>query len=405
MLEFKISGKEKDEKMNKIFLTSAITLAMAMPAMAADTPTNITSTFPNATNGQYMQADYRYTNAATSDNMDNVYADNATVYALSMWSGDPGYYASGDSQVLCPAGSYCDGATRMSCGTSYTSDAGTGDQSYCYMNCSDGASANSHATYIGRVYYSSGTPNVGGNYSTCSIVSCENGWHLVEGTAVNTGYSVPSSSDYAAYAWVDADGNFNNGGRSTWQSGTAQTSAGIYAPNTFAYSPDGTHGLVKGRAQCFNISGQNSSGLEQYGRKEISGVATFVNMDSVSAGQYCYCKFETEGSTFTHIPARWVFNQDLSSTGECQAQCAQTCANSLAGIGTVPTGFQAAMAGSGLALNSCVANTINVTWQDAATGTIRATSFTYGGNIDTPSVAPTKTGKTFLGWKFSSKAN
>ena len=59
----------------KIFLTSALAMGVFAPAMAE--PSN-TGTFPA---DGYMEEDYTYTNAATSDNMDGVYSGTVNAVA------------------------------------------------------------------------------------------------------------------------------------------------------------------------------------------------------------------------------------------------------------------------------------------------------------------------------------
>ena len=54
----------------KIFLTSAIAMGFVAPAMAD--PERL-STFPNASNNEFMQENKIYTDAATSTNMAGVY--------------------------------------------------------------------------------------------------------------------------------------------------------------------------------------------------------------------------------------------------------------------------------------------------------------------------------------------
>ena len=48
---------------------------------------------------------------------------------------------------------------------------------------------------------------------------------------------------------------------------------------------------------------------------------------------------------------------------------------------------------------SCTPNVITINWNDGNGGT-DTTTCTYGGTITTPTVAPTKRGHTFLGWRF-----
>ena len=89
----------------KIFLTSAIAMGVIAPAFA--------ETFPS---DGYMKENKTYDNAATADNMDDVYEGTVNAvaeYDVINYILSAGQYLPADSDVktTCPAGSFCAGGT------------------------------------------------------------------------------------------------------------------------------------------------------------------------------------------------------------------------------------------------------------------------------------------------------
>ena len=292
--------------------------------------------------------------------------------------------------MVCPAGSYCDGTTKTDCPPNFTSDKGTTSILGCYTDCG--------GYRVGRFYYSDDAPP-GYGFDTCTVASCDKGYTLEEYDPYNRYYYDDEANTNVGYpvlfvtfpddevVYVDNDGVYHEGR----YFGLSRSDVGLKSANTFAVVSSDKGMIVRGLAACSVASGSSDSDN-----------GTYIDLNK-NAGPNCYCKIESSNSNI--YPAKWVYNKGFSSTSDCESGCAESCAHALSRDSGSPTEFQRKIAMSGLQLNGCSANTINVTWQDAATGTIRATSFTYGGNIDTPSVAPTKTGKTFLGWKFSKTSN
>ena len=191
----------------KLILTSFVVLGFACPAIAT---TYTSATFPDASQGQYMQADYTYTGAATSTNMAGVYENEATVYANAQYEYidypvSAGSYLTGVDDdtneatiATCTTGHYCPGIAQnptnpnryindefeddglRNCPNGYSnSDAGSDEDTDCYRDCSL-ANANitfnittDHvATLTGKDYYNTT------NADTCKPATCENGYHV-----------------------------------------------------------------------------------------------------------------------------------------------------------------------------------------------------------------------------------
>jgi hypothetical protein len=213
---------------NKLVFTSFVALCFACPAMA--TPGHTSSSFPNAANGEYMQEDYSYTNAATSTNMAGVYANNATVYAQAIYQVvaytlTAGNYLPKNSETLttCKIGYYCPGTHNGSSTVYYStttdqgivacpegwpdSTIGAKSATSCYRGCT--ASDVAHAaTVTGIVKYNPYTQGDGA--TTCIAKTCVNGYH------VNVDTCQANTINITWYGASSSAINANNAGTATY---------------------------------------------------------------------------------------------------------------------------------------------------------------------------------------------
>ena len=404
-------------KNKKIFLTSAVAMCVAMPAFAEPSHTG---TFPS---GGLMQADYTYTNAATSTNMDGVYEGTVNAnaqYTTNNYTVTAGHYLPADSEdpnTPCTAGNFCPGL-QNTVQYSATNNQGLETCPSGYGNSAEGASANTdcyrtcaianngttftniaHATAVsGNDYYNTTATD------TCEPTACENGWHVKPGTPdltttigvteAGTGYTLNN------YTGDDYDTN-----------GMSNT---IIANDPMAFAVDygNGKGVIKGHGRC------SKTGVTTpwyYTQGYTFAADHFVNnltneTDPETGGQYCYCQLDSytaSGSnTSIALSAPWVFRDDNDDAGDCVIDCAHRCASGLRRDDPDALAYRAAVFGSlgapGPAM--CEANTITINWGDTDAADVTANNAgtaTYGSDIRTPVKAQTKKGKTFTGWLFS----
>jgi len=392
----------------KIFLTSALAMGFVAPAMAI-TDSN---SFPNASQGEYMQADTRYINAATSTNMDGVY--EGTVNAVAQYTDVlynivAGRYLEGESEATngteCPAGSWCPGLTNATysandqgintCPNGYTNSvAGSSANTDCYRTCA--TTDITHATAItGNVYFN-GTN--GDGVKACTPTACDNGYHpksatpnltTVIGTSeAGTGYTSNDStgSDY------DTDGMSNS----------------VISGDSMAFAVDyGNKGMIKGHGRCSTRAGANDTWTNTYNVIQDNFVTDLTNQTGQSGAQYCYCHLDSytpvSGSAIA-LSGPWVFASGYGDAGDCADLCAINCALNLRNGDSRGLAFRAAVFGSlGASPAMCEANTITINWNGTTETEINANNAgtaTYGSDIRTPRSATPVPGKTFTGWRF-----
>lgn len=389
----------------KIFLTSAVVLGFACPAMAE--PSN-TGTFPQ--NG-LMQEDYTYEGAATSTNMAGVYQDGATVYANAQYSDatyeilagtylpansettidcdQNGYFCPGDDNGV----NYSSSAQGLTqCPTGYgNSGTGAAANTDCYRTCTNNDVAHSTGTVNGGYYY--------GDNNQCEPTDCVNGWHVKAGTpdlmtvigvseaAINSGYK--ANSDAGSSYRLDLY-NITH-----------------YGEFVVDY---GNKGKIHGYARC------STRGVENiwYNNSNTFEPDHFTETLPESDGQNCYCQLDgytVNGSQTTiDLSSPWVFQLFYDGSGgtDCQRSCAGRCVYNLQYDFTSALAARAAMFGTvSPTLASCEANTINISWDGATTAAVSANdaaTVTYGGDIRTPQSAIHVPGKVFDGWEFSTTA-
>ena len=388
----------------KIFLTSCIAMGVIAPAFAE--PSN-TGTFPN---DGYMQEDYTYTNAATADNMDEVYEGNVNAiaeYTEIPYSAAEGFYLTGVDDnnnaitAQCTSGNFCPGVASttyennafgntglQSCSTAtsgaYTlSDAGASSSDQCYRTC-DGNVSILHATGVTGNDYSDGT-------NTCAPTGCENGWHVKAAvTAPDIGTGAGTSYGYV-----------NNAGEQKEQA----TAFGISDKNTWALDY-GNKGIIKGHGRCSTRGVVNP----WYNNNKTFESDHFVSnlTDETGVGRYCYCQLDSytpSGGTMQAVSSLWVFSGGYEEADGCANGCASSCALNLRYTSSGSLAFRAAMFDSVQSSPAmCEANVININWSNADAADISANNAgtaTYGSDVRTPVKAQTIKGKTFKGWRFS----
>lgn len=402
----------------KLLLTSFIALGFACPAMAE--PTNTSSTFPDASQNQYMQEDYTYEGAATETNMAGVYQDNATVYANAryhdaVYALARGKYlpANSETPIDCnQSGYYCEGDQNgvnysssaqglTQCPTGYgNSGTGASANTDCYRTCTTGDVAHSTGTVNGGYYY--------GDNNQCEPTDCVNGWHVKPGnpdftTIIGVSYS-DEGSGYTANNSTGAD------------SFTSNMSNTIIANDPLAFAVDygNNKGMIKGHARCSTRSVTTPWGTtSDYHFDSDHFVSDLTDETGQNGAQYCYCHLDsyTASGSNTAIPLSgpWVFE----STGHvqyspCERDCVRSCVISLYGNANNDLPMRIAMFNAyqpGLA--TCEANTITINWDGATSASVSANSagsVTYGGDIRTPQSAIHVPGKVFDGWEFSTTA-
>ena len=405
MVVFLLKKEKKGVTMSqKIFLTSALAMGVIAPAFAEPSHTD---SFPN---DGYMQEDYTYTNAATSDNMDGVYSGTVNAvaeYDIIDYIVNAGQYLPSDSEtvITCPAGSYCPGISGnvqynqttpqgiQTCPTGYANSAdGASADTDCYRTCTNSDVAHSRGTVNGGYYY--------GDNNQCVPTDCVNGWHLKPGLnfADTIGYS-----DYYSNGYIASDG--------TWQedSGSSYVERGIdfydvpeNAGWATYYGPE--KGFVYGTGKCSTQSGQ---------RARNGQMPSVIENLPDSTGSNCWCKitgYKGSDGILQSLNSYWVFVEmgGIScSTSGCNFRCK---VESRYGYDSVDgyREYRSALFGSVTGFQSgpatCEANTITINWSDVDpnyAGQNNEGTATYGSDVRTPFKAQTKKGQTFKGWRFS----
>lgn len=451
----KCKNKQRKDKMNKkLILTSMLALGIATPAMALSPDITSSSTFPDATATppQYMQANYRYLNAAIGNNMDSVYS--GTVYAIAEYVKrtvgiTPGYYQRGgttdpEDQVLCPANSdasvagyYCPGAESVafseqdqileSCPNDYPLvGSGASLKTQCYKTCVKPVGA---TAMIGADHWGAG-------FDTCEPQSCESGYSYIGHTSgiggsdaleqFGGGSGTLDDSNYAYY--YNASGTTTSAGttslfpRGTDASYLRMSSTDIAVTNDWVVRHgDGVSSdyRVYGKAYCADpYIGvmQNAKGTQELALDpRLAPTQATTAQFGGTSGTACFCKLNgfystAAGSRWQALESKWMYAQTMSTANACNTHCAETCAGLVAegkpdypymqsGDGAWVTNLFASASGSILA--KCEANTIKVKWYAnwgrtqaeiaeaiAGIATNNAGTVTYGGDVYTPAVQP-----------------
>ena len=397
----------------KIFLTSCIAMGFVAPAFAEMTDSN---TFPNASQGEYMQENTRYIGAATADNMDTVYEGSVNAiaeYTEIPYSAAEGFYLTGVDDnndaitAECTSGNFCPGVASttyennafgntglQSCSTAtsgaYTlSDVGASSSGQCYRTC-DGHVSILHATGVTGNDYSDGT-------NTCAPTGCENGWHVKD--------AVPNLTNIIG---VSERGNGYTANTSTGSEKYSNNMSNtIISNDPMAFAVDyGNKGIIKGHGRCSTRAGADNTWTNTYNVIDSNFVSSLT--DETGTGKYCYCQLDSytpSGGTMQSLSGPWVFNYNIGDAGGCAESCARNCTNGLQNGLSGNLAFRAAVFG---AIESspamCEANTITIHWDAAAQTDIDANNAgtaTYGSDVRTPVKAQTIKGKTFKGWRFS----
>ena len=387
--------KRKGEIMKqKIFLTSALAMGFVAPAMAEPSHTG---TFPS---DGYMEEDYTYTNAATSDNMDGVYSGTVNAvaeYDVINYIVNAGQYLPADSEtvITCPAGSYCPGIDGnvqynqttpqgiQTCPTGYASSAaGASSDTQCYRQCSGNVTIE-HATGVtGNDYYGNGT-------DTCEPTDCVNGWHLKAHTLLD---------DYT-------EANPTN---SSW---------GALNNNVFKYSNSGVnnqayYGLENADIDSWGLTFENFGIVNGVGfcSSSESENGQHIMSDNISneTGSHCWCKitgYTPVGEERINVSSSWMYDAPYACGNNGHGECAEHCAAMFVVLGDTSERLRINMFDSiVIGLATCEANTITINWNDVDpeyAGQNNEGTATYGSDIRTPFKAATKKGQTFRGWRFS----
>ena len=400
----------------KIFLTSMITMCIAMPAFAEPSHTG---TFPS---GGLMQADYTYTNAATSTNMDGVYEGTVNAnaqYTTNNYTVTAGHYLPADSEdpdTTCTAGNFCPGLQNTvqysatnnqgleTCPSGYGNSApGASANTECYRTCAIANNGTTftniaHATAVsGNDYYNTTATD------TCEPTACENGWHVKPG-GVDLTTIIGVTEAGTGYTANDFTGSENS---SFIMSNTIIAND----PMAFAVDYGNGKGVIKGHGRCSKTGVTTPwNETQEYTFAADHFVNNLTNeTDPETGGQYCYCQLDSytaSGSnTSIALSTPWVFDADIYGVDYCANLCANDCANILQNNFTHQLPFRAAVFGAVESSPAmCEANTITINWGDTDAADVTANNAgtaTYGGDIRTPVKAQTKKGKTFTGWLFS----
>ena len=399
----------------KIFLTSAVIMCMACPAIA--------ETFPQDGN---MLENKTYDNAATYANT-GIYEGDVTAdaeYSLNPYSVSAGSYFTGidnstnqATTAQCTSGNYCPGVASttfdnnafgdtglQTCPSGYaSSDLGASANTQCYRTCDiANMGANGTIAAIAHAATLSGNDYYGNGTDTCEPATCVSGWHVKESlnlaTEIDTTAGVNSAYVNNSGTFGETDVNFSSG-----NNGAAYYGLSTSNHNTWAVEYD-DKGMVVGQGRCSTTPGTaNSNGANTTFSTETS----LTDETGETGARYCYCNvtgYTPAGGTLQSLSSSWVFRRDSGDASGCASSCAFDCAGDMRGADTRSLAFRATLLGtvqSGPA--SCEANTINITWNDASAEDIAATgaaTTVYEGDIKTPLKAVTKPGKTFVGWKF-----
>ncbi len=368
----------------------------------------------------YMQEDYTYTNAATSDNMDGVYSGTVNAvaeYDIIDYIVNAGQYLPADSEtvITCPAGSFCPGISGnvqynqttpqgiQTCPTGYASSAaGASSDTQCYRTCDINNMGTSftniaHATAVsGNDYYGAGT-------DTCEPTACVNGWHLKEGLdlAEKLATHNPNNSGTNTYAYFGSTGG-----------GGGVMPSSYYGLNQDEWAVSlndlNNFGDIRGRSICSTETGDDQD-------QTWTNTTVFQNLTDergMSGAINCYCNVtgyrENNTSEWQSVTSPWVFvtrnNGGPMNESECSSMCARHCAFDTKGGNNGLKFTNALLSTVEPSLATCEANTITINWSDASAADISANNAgtaTYGEDVRTPVKAATKKGQTFRGWRFS----
>jgi len=306
-----------------------------------------------------------------------------------------------DGCATCEAGYYCNGGTYQysesgsngadSCDEYYpgtTSAAGATSTAACYhanVSCPTISGATACDPHAATCAYTS--QNTSGNYypetstytGNCAMdFTCSTGYTKSTTQTVPT---LPQASEDANIASCSFDGNgdctdLNNG---EWYLG--------FYDNTYTKMDK-----LTGISSCNNVPGDGSNPASP------STLPANTNLAGTStSGQYCWCKptsWTTFDGTTTSLSAAWVFVNSYDLDFMCAEGCTELCTRSdvrsalFSVIGASP---------------QCVANTITINWggYGANNNQSQQTQCTYGGDVTTPTQAPSKRGHTFDGWTFT----
>ena len=149
-----------------------------------------------------------------------------------------------------------------------------------------------------------------------------------------------------------------------------------YDASNMTWNVTAPYGDVSGIASCNSTSGLYAWAYPQY------------DFNQSSTGVHCWCKMTSPTTS------AWVSHYDHGSASDCASRCASYCGSYV----RFPGGFRGGFFGS--SAEHCIANTININWENATGGTHASNSCTYGGALSTPATAPTKRGYVFTGWAF-----
>ena len=310
----------------------------------------------------------------------------------------------------CPAGSYCEGDTytysededqgAYSCDDDYTgttSATGATNSAACYwanVSCptiSANTACDPHAAtcaYTSQTTSGNFYPETGTYTGSCAMdFTCATGYTK---STTQTAPTLPQTSqngnsrEYHSHDnnYVSSNGSSMSAGSwsVTWTSGT-------------------TTGTMGGIASCNNVPGNT----DNYAYTTPSTLPANSNLASTSTtGRYCWCKPTTwtpSGGSATSLSAAWVFDFDDDDADRCADHCADSCAYSVRSDSV----FRGALFGLIGASAQCIANTITINWGGYGTNNneSQSTQCTYGGDVTTPTQAPSKRGHTFDGWTFT----
>ena len=198
--------------------------------------------------------------------------------------------------------------------------------------------------------------------------------------AFRCGYRGRDSSDFrrgvfgSAYQCVAIDDNCPTG--THFLDPDIEPTNYTYSTANMTWEATTSYGNVSGIASCNSTSGLWAWAYPQY------------DFNQSSTGLYCWCKMTSPATS------AWVYRDDHSYASDCDSNCARFCGNYVRDY----SDFRGGVIGS--ADNQCIANTININWENATGGTHASNSCTYGGALSTPATAPTKRGYVFTGWAF-----
>ena len=395
----------------KSLFTSVFALGLVCPALAV-VPEDHRVAFPA---NKLMLENYEYINAAVRGNMDGVYENNDTVYAIAQYekilydvlAGK--YLPAGATEAAdCTDGNYCpgiaDGAMYdetnnqglESCPDGYAhSDTGANANTQCYRSCNianmgtGGSVANiEHATALtGNDYYG----GMGDGYDTCEPSECVEGWHLKTRSGVSEITSQSSVTGVNSAIMPDGEYSFQEytgGSASTHDATYYGLTEGTWAVE-FSSASTGRAAIVRGTARLSKVNG-SVNGSTRTTLTQLGG----------AGGNNCYCKLTAyqEIGSWHNVSSPWVY----LGYGNTAEECFQYCANSVREVAS--SDFKTALFNAAFTPASCEANVIKVKWYGTTltdVTTNNAGTVTYGGDINTPVKATVPRGQVFRGWRFS----